>query len=110
MTGLVSIVIPTFNRGYIVGRALSSVLSQTYPHREAIVVDDGSADDTAAVVGQFTDRGVRYLRHERNLGVAVARNSGVRMARGEFVGFLGSLNRSDALPRGLPQAKTGSGC
>ena len=86
--GLVSVVIPTYNRAYIVGRTIESVLAQTYSPVEILVIDDGSTDDTPAVVGRFGDR-VRYIR-QPNGGVAVARNHGFAEARGEFVALLDS--------------------
>jgi glycosyltransferase involved in cell wall biosynthesis len=86
--GLVSVVIPTFNRGYILDRAISSALAQSYAKIEVIVVDDGSTDDTAAVVGRFGDA-VRVIR-QPNGGVCAARNAGLRIARGEFIALLDS--------------------
>ena len=86
--GLVSVVIPSYNRAYIVGHAIESVLRQTYPNVEVVVIDDGSTDDTARVVQAFDER-VRYI-YQPNAGIAVARNSGITAARGEFIAFLDS--------------------
>ena len=86
--GLVSVVIPSYNRAYIVGQAIESVLRQTYSNVEVVVIDDGSTDDTASVVKAFDER-VRYI-YQPNAGIAVARNSGIAAARGEFVAFLDS--------------------
>ncbi len=85
---LVSVVIPSFNRGYIVREAIDSVLGQEGPEVEVIVADDGSTDDTAAVVAAYAGR-VTYVRQE-NRGPGVARNLGVRAARGDYVSFLDS--------------------
>lgn len=87
---LVSIIIPTYNRGYILERAIESVFAQTYPHCEAVVVDDGSTDDTAEVARRLSRPGLRFLRHASNRGVAAALNTGVRNAGGDLIGFLGS--------------------
>lgn len=87
-TGLVSVVIPTFNRAAIVGRAIDSALAQSYRCIEVIVVDDGSSDDTRSVVAGYGER-VRYF-HQENAGVSAARNLALRNARGEFVAFLDS--------------------
>ena len=82
----VSVIIPTYNRCAWLPMAVDSVLAQTYPHIEVIVVDDGSRDGTAAVVAQYGER-VTYLR-QANQGVAVARNTGFRASCGEYVSFL----------------------
>lgn len=81
-----SIIIPTFNYGRFVGRAVESALSQPGDDFEVLVVDDGSTDDTADVLRAFGDA-VDYQRHE-NAGAAVARNRGARRARGEWLIFL----------------------
>lgn len=83
---LVSCVIPVYNGAAFVAEAIGSVLSQTYEPLECIVVDDGSTDDTAQVVGGFGEQ-IRQLR-ESNRGAAAARNAGTRAARGQFVAFL----------------------
>ncbi|RMF72136.1 MAG: glycosyltransferase family 2 protein [Acidobacteria bacterium] len=85
---LVSVVIPTFNRADMVGDAIDSVLAQTWPRVECIVVDDGSTDGTAAVLERYRGR-IVAIRQE-NRGLAAARNAGLRLARGELVGFLDS--------------------
>lgn len=86
----VSVIIPTYNRAELVARAIRSVLAQTFTDYELLVIDDGSTDETAAVVAGFGDRRVRYLRQPRNRGVSEARNRGLREARGEFIAFLDS--------------------
>jgi len=88
MNPLVSVIIPTFNRARVVGRAIDSVLRQTYPCVEVIVVDDGSADDTAEVL-QAYGRAIVYVRQD-NAGPSAARNRGVRESTGELVAFLDS--------------------
>ena len=82
----ISVIIPTYNYGRFVARAVASALAQTLPPHEVIVVDDGSTDETAEVVGRFGDR-VRLIR-QTNAGVAAARNHGVRLSSGDFVAFL----------------------
>ncbi len=85
---VVTVVIPTFNRGPELVAAVESVLAQTWPHREVVVVDDGSTDDTASRLRPFQNV-IRYVRQE-NSGVAAARNAGLRMASGAWVAFLDS--------------------
>src|SRR5262245_49416395 len=89
--GLVSVIIPSYNRAYIVGQAIESVLRQTYRPLEVVVVDDGSSDNTRAVVEQYGPP-VRYFR-QANAGVSAARNAGFRQARGAFVALLDSDDR-----------------
>ncbi len=86
----VSVIIPTFNRAHILGRAITSVLGQTDTDLELIVVDDGSSDDTAALIRKFPDPRLRYVQQPRNLGVSAARNRGIAEARGEWLAFLDS--------------------
>jgi glycosyltransferase involved in cell wall biosynthesis len=84
---MVSVVLPTYNRAAYLGRAIQSVLAQTHTNLELIVVDDGSGDDTAAVVAGIADERLRYLRLDQNAGVSAARNHGVRAARSVWVTF-----------------------
>jgi GT2 family glycosyltransferase len=87
---LVSVIIPTHDRAELVIHAIESVLGQTYGKLEAIVVDDGSADDTAKAVATSNDDRVRYIRIPHSGLPAVARNAGLRIAQGEYVAFLDS--------------------
>lgn len=85
---LVSVVIPTYNRADYIGETIESVLQQTYPNIEVIVVDDGSTDDTREVVRRFEPQ-VRYVWQE-NAERGACRNHGLRLARGEYIAFLDS--------------------
>ena len=87
---VVSVVIPTYNRGSLAGRAVESVLAQTFQDFEIIVVDDGSNDNTESVVKAFCDPRVRYIHHEENRGGSAARNTGIKAARGAYIAFLDS--------------------
>lgn len=87
MSESLSVVIPSYNYGRFIGEAIESVLTQTRPAAEVIVVDDGSTDDTEGVVTSFGENRVRYLRQE-NAGVSAARNRGVAESRGDLIGFL----------------------
>ena len=86
---LVSVIIPTYNRAMKTGRAVASVLFQTYRDCEVIVVDDGSSDDTQEVLQRFGSR-IRVLVHEENRGVSAARNNGIRASQGPLIAFLDS--------------------
>jgi len=82
----ISVVIPAYNAAAYVGEAIESVLKQTLPASEVIVVDDGSTDDTRSVAERYGRR-VTYLR-QNNAGVSAARNLGVRIATGSWIAFL----------------------
>ena len=83
--GTVSVVIPCYNHARFLGKAIASVLTQTYPATQVIVIDDGSTDTTAAVAKRFN--AVVYC-HQDNLGLSAARNSGLALVNEEFVVFL----------------------
>lgn len=85
--GLVSIIIPTYNRADFVLEAIESAKAQAYPHTQIIVVDDGSNDDTARRLASI--EGIEYY-HQENKGQGAARNHGLRHARGEFIASLDS--------------------
>ena len=83
----VSVIIPTYNRAHLIGRAIKSVINQTYQDFEIIVVDDGSTDNTEEIVKSFNDPRIRYIRHEKNKGEAAARNTGIEAAKGKYIAF-----------------------
>ncbi len=83
---LVTAVIPTFNYAHYIESAIDSVLAQTYPNIELIVVDDGSTDHTAEIVRDYGRR-LRYI-YQENGGIGAARNTGVRAANGDYLAFL----------------------
>jgi glycosyltransferase involved in cell wall biosynthesis len=85
----ISVIIPAYNRADYLAEAIQSVLDQTFPDFELIIVDDGSTDNTKEVVEGFVDTRVRYLFQE-NGGVSSARNSGIKAANGEYIAFLDS--------------------
>ena len=84
----VSVVIPCWNAARTLGATLESVLAQTWPNLEIIVVDDGSTDDSADEARRFAARGVALARLGHNRGQTAALNVGVRAARGEFIQYL----------------------
>lgn len=85
----VSVIIPAYNQGHFLGQAIRSVLDQTYQDFEIIVVDDGSTDNTAAVVGEIIDPRLKYV-HQANAGLSAARNTGIRNSAGAYLTFLDS--------------------
>ena len=88
MAPLVSVIIPTYNREKIIGRAIDSVFTQTWQDFEIIVQDDGSRDGTKAIVEAYGPK-VKYFFQE-NKGIAGARNGGMRHAGGQYLAFLDS--------------------
>ncbi len=85
---VISVLIPAYNRAWSLARAIDSVLRQSLHEFELIVVDDGSTDNTRAILEAYGDS-IRVLRQE-NAGVSAARNAGIRASSGEFVAFLDS--------------------
>jgi glycosyltransferase involved in cell wall biosynthesis len=83
---LVSVIVPSYNSAHLVRDAVDSVLAQTYPATELIVVDDGSRDETRQVLARYGDR-LQYV-HQENRGLSGARNTGIAHARGELLAFL----------------------
>ncbi len=106
---LVSVVIPCFDQAHFLGEAIESVLAQSHDRLEVLVVDDGSTDNTSAVVAGFP--GVRYVR-QTNAGLAAARNTGIRETTGEFLVFLDADDRllSDAIEAGLATFRANPQC
>lgn len=97
----VSVLIPTYNRSYIIGDALRSALAQSYRDFEIVVADDGSTDDTRAVVKSLGSDRIRYVCHESNRGCSAACNTAIAAASGELLAFLDSddLWKPDYLER-----------
>ena len=83
----VSVILPAFDRARLLPRSIGSVLAQTAGDLELIVVDDGSTDDTEAVVAGVRDPRVHYVKLPRNRGLPAARNAGLAVARGDVIAF-----------------------
>ncbi len=90
MNPLFTIVIPTYNRGYVLWKAIQSVQKQIYPYWELLIVDDGSTDESKRVVAEFQkDPRIHYYIQKKS-GGSVARNYGLEKAKGDFVVYLDS--------------------
>lgn len=87
MDAEVTVIVPLYNKGPYVGRALDSIAAQTFDRFEALIIDDGSTDDGASVAEHYPDPRFRLIR-QPNQGPGAARNRGLSQARGEFVAFL----------------------
>src|SRR5947209_14232957 len=83
----VSVIVPTFNRANYLPESLDSILRQTYPDYEIIVIDDGSSDETSTEMRRYPQ--VRYFE-QTHAGIGAARNNGVQQAQGHFLAFLDS--------------------
>lgn len=83
----VSVITPCYNHGHYLPHAVNSILAQTFTGWEAVIVDDGSTDNTREVAAQFTDPRIRYI-YQENRGLSAARNAGIRAAQGQFLAFL----------------------
>lgn len=91
MNDLVSIIMPSYNTGRFIKETIESVLAQSYPTWELIIVDDCSTDDTDDVVSQYlADKRIRYIKNDNNSGAAVSRNRALREAKGKWIAFLDS--------------------
>ncbi len=84
-----SIVIPTYNRASLIEKTIKSLLSQTYRDFEILVIDDGSTDNTAAVIQSISDKRVNYYKKE-NAERGAARNYGAQLAKGDYINFFDS--------------------
>lgn len=88
--GLVSVIIPVFNSEQFLEETMNSVLNQTYPHWEMLLVDDCSTDRSPAIIAEYAakDSRIRYIKLSQNSGAAVARNTGLEAARGRYIAYL----------------------
>ena len=94
-TDRVSIVLPTYNGSKYIRQSIRSCLAQSYRNIELIVVDDGSHEDMAAIVAEFDDARLRYIRHDRNRGLPATLNTGFQNATGELLTWTSDDNYYD---------------
>ena len=83
----VSVILPIYNRGHLIKRAILSVLNQSLRDLELIVVDDGSTEDIEEIVKSLDDGRIKYIRHEANRGAGAARNTGIGASCAEYIAF-----------------------
>lgn len=90
----ISIIIPTYNRAHLICETLDSIKKQTYAYWECIIVDDGSTDDTEALIGNYTKKDNRFYFYKRpenrRKGPGACRNYGFEMSKGDFIHFMDS--------------------
>jgi glycosyltransferase involved in cell wall biosynthesis len=94
MTRLVSVIMPVYNAEKFVNDAILSVINQSWPHWELLIVNDGSTDNSASCINSFNDQRIRYFA-QNNQGVSAARNLGLQQMKGDFFCF---LDADDVLP------------
>lgn len=88
---MITVIIPTYNRGSLLKRAVDSVLNQTYKNIEIIVVDDCSTDNTEKIMKDYNQISfIKYIKLTKNSGACVARNVGIKNAKGNIIAFLDS--------------------
>jgi glycosyltransferase involved in cell wall biosynthesis len=87
----VSVIMPTYNRDWIIERAINSVLHQNFRDFELIIIDDGSTDDTDKIVSKIADKRIIYKKQD-NKGQSSARNAAVKISRGSLISYLDSDN------------------
>lgn len=97
MASLVSIIVPMYNAERYIGEAIKSVLDQTYPHFELIIVDDASTDRSVEIIRSFNDDRIQLIQHDKNRGPGAARNTAIEAAQGDWIAIL------DADDQWLPQ-------
>jgi glycosyltransferase involved in cell wall biosynthesis len=84
-----SIVLPTFNREKLLGKAVESIINQSFKNWELLIVDDGSTDNTESLISSFNDNRIKY-HWQPNMGRSAARNKGISLAAGNYICFLDS--------------------
>ncbi|MCG2816447.1 MAG: glycosyltransferase family 2 protein [Candidatus Aminicenantes bacterium] len=87
---VVSVIIPTYNREAFICRAIDSVRTQTFNDWELIIVDDASSDKTESVINNYDDNRIISIKHNKNFGPAIARNTALKRAKGRYIAFLDS--------------------
>lgn len=90
MNDLVSIIMPSYNTAEYIAASIESVIQQSYPHWELIIVDDCSTDNSVEVIRSFDDSRIILLQNETNSGAALSRNYALREAKGKWIAFLDS--------------------
>lgn len=113
MKGLVSVIVPVYNRESLVSETIDSILSQTYKNFEVILINDGSSDDSLSVLVAYERRFPEKIRviDQSNQGQIIARNNGIKVAQGDYIAFLDSddLWKKDKLERQIPLFNKGVG-
>lgn len=90
MDKIVSVIMPVFNSGKTIKESIDSVLNQTYPFFELIIIDDGSTDSSLDIINSYNDNRIKLISNTLNKGASGARQSGINKSFGDFIAFLDS--------------------
>ena len=85
----VTVSIPTYNRARFIGKAVDSVLAQTYKDIEILIIDNASTDDTQKIISSFDDNRIKYVKNEENIGIIGNWNKCIGLAQGQYLMILG---------------------
>lgn len=85
---LVTVFITAYNSEKYISQTIESIINQTYPNIEILIVDDGSTDNTTEIVQSFKDKRIRLLKNEKNMGIPFSRNIGLAKAKGDFIAII----------------------
>ena len=86
----VSVIIPVYNSSKYIKECIESVINQTYKNLEIIVIDDRSTDNSVEIIKSIKDKRIKLIEQEKNMGVAIARNKGIKASNGDYICFLDS--------------------
>ncbi|WP_346677473.1 MULTISPECIES: glycosyltransferase family 2 protein [Thomasclavelia] len=87
MIKIISIIVPTYNRGHVIKRTIDNLLNQTIDDFEIIIVDDCSTDDTQHIIKNYNDIRIRYYKNTVNMGACYSRNRGIKLSHGDYIAF-----------------------
>ena len=93
----ITVLMPAYNAERFIGKAIESILNQTYKDFEFLIINDGSIDNTESIIQSYSDLRIRYIRNEKNIGLIATLNNGIDLANGEWIA------RMDADDIALPQ-------
>lgn len=85
---MISVIVPLYNKAATIERCIKSVLAQTYDDWELLIIDDGSTDDSSKIVEKYSDNKKIHYHYKKNGGVSSARNSGIKLAKGEWITYI----------------------
>lgn len=85
---IISLIVPVYNLEKYVGVLIDSVLSQTYPYWELVIINDKSTDNSLSVIKTYHDRRIKVINNEFNMGLSGSRNKGIQVAKGDYIQFI----------------------